>query len=191
MFTSKAFNALRSSQTLQKNWMRNSVRVFSQDNFLSGQNANYIDSMYSQWQSDPKSVHASWNAYFSGANFEQPPTLGQSAQAGQLDEILNLLKSGSVSTGGASGVSADRAAREAVNLSKLLQSFESMGHLVADIDPLKLKEVYKDAKTYAAKFRFPHADLLKQLDYREYGFTEQDLEREFYIEIGHKSSILA
>jgi len=29
--------------------MRNTVRVFSQDNFLNGQNANYIDAMYSQW----------------------------------------------------------------------------------------------------------------------------------------------
>lgn len=66
-----------------------------------------------------------------------------------------------------------------------------MGHLVADIDPLKLKDVYKEFKTYAPKYRFPHEDFLKQLDYKEYGFTEQDLEREFYIEIGHKSSILA
>jgi 2-oxoglutarate dehydrogenase E1 component len=88
-------------------------------------------------------------------------------------------------------VGSDRAAKEAVNLASLLQSYESVGHLVADIDPLKLKEVYKDTKTFAQKFRFPQADLLKLLDYREYGFTEADLDREFYIEIGHKSSILA
>jgi len=79
MFTSKAFNALRNSQPLQKTWMRNTVRVFSQDNFLNGQNANYIDAMYSQWQKDPNSVHASWNAYFQGANYEHPPTLGKNA----------------------------------------------------------------------------------------------------------------
>jgi len=30
-----------------------------------------------------------------------------------------------------------------------------MGHLLADLDPLKLREVYKDAKTFSAKFRFP------------------------------------
>lgn len=42
------------------------TRKFASDNFLSGSNANYIDYMYSQWQSDPSSVHASWNAYFSG-----------------------------------------------------------------------------------------------------------------------------
>ena len=45
--------------------MASSSRMFStKDNFMSGTNANYIDYMYSQWQQDPSSVHASWNAYF-------------------------------------------------------------------------------------------------------------------------------
>jgi len=46
---------------------------------MSGNNANYIDYMYSQWQQNPSSVHASWNAYFSGdgENFSTPPSLGQ------------------------------------------------------------------------------------------------------------------
>jgi len=46
-------------------------------------------------------------------------------------------------------------------------------------------------KLFGEKFRFPQAELLKLLDYKEYGFTEADLEREFNIEIGHKSSILS
>ena len=60
------------------------ARGFSADNFLSGANANYIDYMYAQWQEDPSSVHASWNAYFSGgdASYTTPPTLGQSATSG-------------------------------------------------------------------------------------------------------------
>jgi len=37
--------------------------------------------------------------------------------------------------------------------------------MVADIDPLRLKEVYKDTKTYAHKFWFPMTNLLKALDY--------------------------
>ena len=65
------------------------MRVFSapNDNFMSGANANYIDYMYGQWQKDPGSVHASWNAYFSGgdASFATPPTLGAGAGAGKLD----------------------------------------------------------------------------------------------------------
>lgn len=54
------------------------VRAFAahKDNFMTGSNANYIDYMYSQWERDPSSVHASWNAYFEGGHFEEPPTLG-------------------------------------------------------------------------------------------------------------------
>jgi 2-oxoglutarate dehydrogenase E1 component len=45
---------------------------------MSGSNANYIEAMHEQWQKNPASVHASWQAYFSGKNFEAPPTLGKS-----------------------------------------------------------------------------------------------------------------
>lgn len=32
--------------------------------FLSATNATYIENLYSQWLSDPSSVHSSWQAYF-------------------------------------------------------------------------------------------------------------------------------
>ena len=53
------------------------------------------------------------------------------------------------------------------------------GHLVADVDPLRLKHVYKDHPTLAKKFRFPDDKLLSLLDPTHYGFTAQDMEREF------------
>ena len=66
------------------------MKFSSKDNFMNGSNANYIDYMYSQWQKDPSSVHASWNAYFAGeeggasSSFTAPPTLGRSAVDSQL-----------------------------------------------------------------------------------------------------------
>lgn len=42
-----------------------------------------------------------------------------------------------------------------VRLHMLLRSYMTHGHLVADIDPLQLKEVYKDSPSLAKKFRFP------------------------------------
>src|ERR1700722_2458829 len=36
------------------------------DPFANGTNAYYAEEMYRHWRQDPKSVHASWNAYFSG-----------------------------------------------------------------------------------------------------------------------------
>ena len=76
----------------------------SQDNFLSGANANYIDYMYAQWQQDPSSVHASWNAYFSsdGESFSTPPTLGKTAGgASDMAQILAALQKSGGSLGGA------------------------------------------------------------------------------------------
>ena len=147
-----------------------------QNSFLNGGNANYIDEMYVQWQHDPSSVHASWNAYFSGANYEEPPTLGKSGTQGQLDEIITLLKSGGGAiSGGISGVGADRAAKEAVQLAALLDSFETVGHLFADLDPLRMQTVYKDIESFTEHSQIPHPRLPRyvlvhprQIWYRKY-----------------------
>jgi len=53
------------------------------DLFANGTNAYYAEEMYRHWRQDPKSVHASWDAYFSGLdkgipsqNAFQPPPSG-------------------------------------------------------------------------------------------------------------------
>ena len=64
------------------------------------------------------------------------------------------------------------------------------GHLVADIDPLKLKEVYRDSPSLSKKFRFPDDKLLSLLDPMSYGFSESDLDREFSIQMPFGSTIV-
>lgn len=36
------------------------------DLFANGTNAYYVEEMYRHWRQDPKSVHVSWDVYFSG-----------------------------------------------------------------------------------------------------------------------------
>ena len=48
------------------------------DLFANGTNAYYADEMYRLWKEDPKSVHPSWNVYFSGLEKAQ----GSSKPAG-------------------------------------------------------------------------------------------------------------
>lgn len=115
--------------------------------------------------------------------------MGKTPAQGQMDEILSLLKQGGGSTG-VSSVAADRAAKEAVALAALLNAFETVGHLVADLDPLKIIEVYKDNRAIQEKYFVPSQNLKDSLDYKHYGFTEQDLDREFHVELPHKSTIL-
>jgi len=53
------------------------------DAFANGTNAYYAEEMYRLWRQDPKSVHASWDVYFSGMDkglsssqaFQPPPNL--------------------------------------------------------------------------------------------------------------------
>jgi len=77
-----------------KNMFAPMSRQFSMDNFASGSNANFMETMHEQWEQDPSSVHASWNAYFTGMEagveepFEAPPTLGKNDK---LDDIMSML----------------------------------------------------------------------------------------------------
>lgn len=72
----------------------------------------------------------------------------------------------------------------------LLRAFMTHGHLVADIDPLKLKEHYKDSPSLSKKFHFPDEKLLGLLDPASYGFTEADMDREFNIQMPFGSTIV-
>lgn len=53
------------------------------DPFANGTNAYYAEEMYRHWRQDPSSVHASWDAYFSGMDkglpsskaFTPPPSI--------------------------------------------------------------------------------------------------------------------
>lgn len=130
-------------------------------------------------------MHASWNAYFAGgdSSFTTPPTLGQQpGQFGDLASIMSAIKS-------AGGAGSDTNGEEMVRLHMLLRSFMTHGHLVADIDPLKLKEVYKDSPSLSKKFRFPDEKLLALLDPSHYGFTEADMDREFSVSMLYNGTI--
>ena len=100
-----------------------------------------------------------------------------------------MLKSGA-GAGSPTSVVSERSAAESVKIAELLNAFERVGHLVADLDPLKINEVYKDMQSMSRKYKTVDDSLLAQLDYKAYGFAEADLEREFYIELNHKSTIL-
>ena len=64
------------------------------------------------------------------------------------------------------------------------------GHLLADTDPLKLHETYKHFPTFGSKFKVPDESLRNLLDYRSYGFTEQDLDREFFVDAPELAGLL-
>ena len=66
------------------------------------------------------------------------------------------------------------------------------GHMIADLDPLCLKETYKKQfPTLSGKFKLATDELTNLVDYRFYGFTEADLDREFYVDAPELAGLLS
>ena len=85
--------------------------------FINRSNADYIERLYQQYQTDPRSVEAHWQAFFAG--FEAGG--GKSISTG----VQTALPAGTEPPGGLGVESAD-----------LVHSYRELGHLVANLDPL-------------------------------------------------------
>ena len=60
------------------------------ESYLSGTSGAYVEEMYEAWSYDPKSVHASWDAYFRGESYQAPPSLGASTRPNEVS-LASLL----------------------------------------------------------------------------------------------------
>ncbi len=72
----------------------------------------------------------------------------------------------------------------------LIRAYMTHGHMLADVDPLHLYENYKHFPGYAEKFKIPVENLRQLVDYRNYGFTEADLDRDFHIDAPELAGLL-
>mmetsp|Transcript_3445 Transcript_3445/g.2433 ORF Transcript_3445/g.2433 Transcript_3445/m.2433 type:complete len:117 (+) Transcript_3445:365-715(+) len=81
--------------------------------------------------------------------------------------------------------------QEGYKVMMLIRAFMTHGHLMADLDPLNLYKHYGHLQAFSHKFKVPEEKLKALIDYKNYGFTEADLEREFYIDVPQLSGILA
>ena len=64
---------------------------------------------------------------------------------------------------------------------QLVQSYQTLGHVQADVDPLNLREFSSSHRDLQREFKNPN-NFKNKLIYSKYGFTVADLEREFYID---------
>ncbi|KAH8825079.1 2-oxoglutarate dehydrogenase E1 component [Flagelloscypha sp. PMI_526] len=129
------------------------------DPFANGTNAYYADEMYRLWRQDPKSVHASWDVYFSGMDkglsspraFQPPPgILGTSADGSAALTALS------------SGAHLD----DHLKVQLLVRAYQVRGHRIAQLDPLGISDADLDS------FRPPELELSR------YGWTEKDLDKD-------------
>lgn len=142
-----------------------SLRQLS-ENFLNGTNAAYVEEMFEAWKRDPSSVHLSWATFFKnleagaapGEGWVMPPTLGTSPHFMAAPTQQSAQQQAQSFAGG------DKLLEDHLKVQLLIRAYQFRGHELADLDPLKINNLSKPV----------------ELELSTYGFTEADLDREFF-----------
>eukprot|EP00096_Caligus_rogercresseyi_P002084 TRINITY_DN1387_c0_g2_i2.p1 TRINITY_DN1387_c0_g2~~TRINITY_DN1387_c0_g2_i2.p1 ORF type:complete len:1006 (-),score=256.82 TRINITY_DN1387_c0_g2_i2:757-3774(-) len=111
-----------------------------EESYLNGNSSTYIEEMYEAWAREPKSVHASWDAYFRGNSFQKSPFSGSELGRGNTIPLAALQVSPSSS---ALSPSSDVIDSHLI-VHSTIRSYQIRGHLAAQIDPLNLINMSRD-----------------------------------------------
>jgi len=151
--------------------------------FLTGANATFIAELYDKYLADPSSVDPQWAAFFRELRDDPEAVHKEARGPSWADRGVNIIETGRDESGEgdapAGREAGPRAAENAVDDPEvractldsvralmLIRAYRVRGHLMAHTDPLGLHP--------------PEGH--PELDYRTYGFTEADLDREIFID---------
>jgi len=167
--------------------------LFHASSFMQGHNAEYLEQLYARYANDPNAVDEAWQAFFSQlgdgdqdvkreaegpswARADWPPMPADeltSALTGEWPVEIEVAKAGEKIKQKAAEqgveVSDDavkRAVLDSVRALMLIRAYRIRGHLIAELDPLGLRD---------------HGHR-PELDPKSYGFTEADLDRPIFID---------
>ncbi len=165
--------------------------VFEQTSFLYGGNAQFIEQLQAAYEKDPTSVDPEWRSFFSQLA-DEPATVAKTATGpswaradwpqplnGELVSALDgnwpaleKVMGGKIAAkSAAKGEKVDtdslrKATLDSVRALMMIRAYRMRGHLIADLDPLNLRE----------KEQHP------ELDPASYGFGPEDMDRQIFID---------
>src|ERR1700761_8957265 len=164
------------SQTPSDRLNRASNEILEATSFLSGANAPFIEQLYAQYLENPEAVEPSWRAWFAelGQNELSPSQLGRGPEwrrdaklAFVTDELTGAL------TGQyprdkkkVDEAALHETAHKSIRAVQMVRAYRVIGHLAADLDPLKLNP------------KPPQP----QLDPAFYGFHAEDMATPIYMD---------
>ncbi|MDG2957979.1 2-oxoglutarate dehydrogenase E1 component [Exercitatus varius] len=129
---------------------------------LGGANQSYIEALYEDYLQDPNNVDDSWRSIFN--SFPKSPALSQEQPHSPVRDYFRRLARDNTQSG-TTVVVDPKVSAQLVKVLQWVNGHRNRGHLDANLDPLKLWE------------RMPSPTL----DYKFYGFTDADLDKEFDI----------
>ncbi|WP_172299301.1 2-oxoglutarate dehydrogenase E1 component [Pseudoruegeria sp. HB172150] len=166
--------------------------LFHASSFLQGHNADYLEQLYARYANDPGSVDAAWADFFkqmgddevavkqeaagpSWARLDWPPAPsdeltsaldGQWAKEELKDAGKKIAAKAEDKGVKVSDEAIKRAVLDSLRALMLIRAYRIRGHLVAELDPLGMRE------------ETPHPEL----DPKSYGFTESDYDRPIFLD---------
>ena len=132
--------------------------IFDKTSFLHGINAVYIEEMFEKFQTDPNSVPIDWKEFFTGItdNIKKQNSLNASWSNEREIELSNgdLVSaldgnwsresySEAIQLDNKSSLTAEEIKQQtldSIGALRLIRAFRVNGHLIANLDPLNLKE---------------------------------------------------
>ena len=166
---------------------------FHASSFMQGHNAEYLEQMYARYANDPAAVDEAWAAFFkamgddevsvkreaegpSWARTDWPPQpaddltaalTGEWAPEAEVKAVTKAIKGKATEQQvEVSEEAIKRAVLDSIRALMLIRAYRIRGHLVADLDPLGMRQTT------------PHPEL----DPKSYGFTEADMDRPIFID---------
>ncbi|NRA29396.1 MAG: 2-oxoglutarate dehydrogenase E1 component [Parvularculaceae bacterium] len=164
-------------------------QALNDTSFLSGANALYLDQQFAKYAENPNSVDPALRAYFDAfgdgaetakANAEGPSWGRPDVRARAGDELTEALGANWSAIGDAIGKKIEKksgpkasesevqaAVHDSVRALMLIRAYRVRGHMIANLDPLGLREI----------------EVHPELDPASYGFTEEDYDREIFLDM--------
>ena len=164
--------------------------IFKASSFLQGHNAAYVEQLYARYADNPAAVDESWQAFFrdlgdteidakreargpSWARADWPPMPGDELTAaldGQWAEPAKQaekIKAKAAETGvKITDTQVRQSVVDSLRALMLIRAYRIRGHLVADLDPLGMR----------------NKSMHPELDPKSYGFTDADMDRPIFID---------
>ena len=164
---------------------------FHASSFMQGHNAEYLEQLYAQYARDPSAVDAAWADFFkalgdadaapaeaegpSWARKDWPPVPGDEMTAALTGEwpAEEAKEAGKKIAAKAAEAKVEltddqiqRAVLDSIRALMIIRAYRIRGHLVADLDPLGMRD------------QTPHPEL----DPKSYGFSDADMDRPIFID---------
>ena len=137
--------------------------VFARTSFLDGANATYLAALYARYETDPGSLDPEWQSFFASLGDDASAVLADAAGPSWAPQAPAQPAAGPA--GALTQQQAIDAARDTLGARMLIRAYRTRGHLIAQLDPLRLN---------------PRGDH-PELNPATYGFTPADYARSIYI----------